>query len=169
MEQYQDAIAFAEAGEQAEAQQFFKDVTEDDELTTRLLVVGHGNDFSQEIIEYALEMASRLEYQEIIALNAAPIGFNSLETLDAEQRKLQKEFKESSEQNIKKFREAAQKAGIRLSQVIKFKDIEDALEEIKHEMPGIEFVISDLAETSNELRPEEHARPYDHICVYSMV
>jgi len=71
MDSYQEAITFAEAGEPEYAREFSRDEVR--KSSDILLVVGQESSFSQEIIDYALEMAKRMSY-EIVALNTAPLS-----------------------------------------------------------------------------------------------
>ena len=66
MDQYQEAITFAEAGEPGYARELIQEEKVKEE-PTKLLVVGRESSFSKEIIDYALEMAQRMSF-EIIAL-----------------------------------------------------------------------------------------------------
>ncbi|MFP4225420.1 MAG: hypothetical protein ACLFRF_01715, partial [Desulfobacterales bacterium] len=70
MDEYQESITFAEAGESGPAAA--SETEQPEETPGLLLVIGNGNTFSRRIIDYALEMAQRMSY-EILALNVAPL------------------------------------------------------------------------------------------------
>lgn len=71
VEKYQEAVTFAEAGEQEHVKTLFRaDADVAQEKAGKLLVVGREGTFSREVIDYAIEMAQRLHY-EILALNTA--------------------------------------------------------------------------------------------------
>ena len=74
VDRYQKAVTFAEAGQQEYAQETLQIVEPVKQEPRRLVVIGRESVFSQEIIDYAIEMAERMSY-EIIALNAAPLSF----------------------------------------------------------------------------------------------
>ncbi|MBW1680245.1 MAG: hypothetical protein JRF59_01940 [Deltaproteobacteria bacterium] len=170
MDQYQEAIAFAEAGQPAQAQQLFQapspEETQDE--INRLLVIGRESTFSEEVINYALEMAKRMSY-EIVALNTAPLSCDTFQIFSSSQKKLCQDFKALSKENVRAFQEEAQKMGIPFTHVIKYTDREEALEEIKQEFKDIEFVISDTESDRPVSRPEGGERVTQPIYVYSMV
>ncbi|MBW1895230.1 MAG: hypothetical protein JRI91_16300, partial [Deltaproteobacteria bacterium] len=71
MDQYQEAITFAEA----DAYEYVNkpmETKQQEERPGKLLVIGNGSEFTQDIVDYALEMAQRMSY-EILALNTAPL------------------------------------------------------------------------------------------------
>ena len=67
-----EAITFAEAGQHDYAEDVLMEVQEKEE-SKKLVVVGKESTFSQEIIDYAIDMAERMSY-EIVALNTAPLS-----------------------------------------------------------------------------------------------
>ena len=168
VDKYQEAVTFAEAGLQEDAQLLFKaDQESVDERQGKLLVVGRESRFSEESIKYALDMAKRLSY-EILALNSAPL---SSETLDAafSRSKVCSEFKRLSEENVKPFKEMAEKLSIPFSHVVKFSERDIAVEEITREFKDVEFVVSDTEEERPTERIEQGERPRPRMYVYSML
>ena len=168
VDKYQEAVTFAEAGLQEEAQLLFKaDQETMEERQGKLLVVGRESRFSEESIKYALDMAKRLSY-EILALNSAPL---SSETLDAafSRSKVCSEFKRLSEENVKPFKEMAEKLSIPFSHVVKFSERDTAVEEITREFRDVEFVVSDTEEERPTERIEQGERPRPRMYVYSML
>lgn len=164
---YQEAITFAEVGEQRHAQKLFQpDWTE--EKAAKLLVVGRESTFSKEIVDYALDMAKRLSY-EILALNTAPLSCETFKLFSSSQKKICEDFRALSENNVKPFQEAAEKLGISFTHVVKFNERDEALEEANRKFGNIEFVISDTEEEQAVDRAEKGERPRQAIYVYSMV
>lgn len=166
MDRYQEAIAFAEAGQISHAQQMVHK-KENQQSPGKLLVVGRESIFNKEVIDYALDMAQRLSY-EILALNTAPLTCETFNLLPAERSKVCQEFKTLTEKNIKYFQLEAQKRAIPFAHVIKFSAKEQALAEITREFGDIEFVVSDTEEDRTVERVAQGERPKQEIYVYSL-
>lgn len=167
MDQYHEAITFAEAGEQEHAQRLFQE-KEIEERPPKLLVVGRESTFSREVIDYALEMAQRMSY-EILALNTAPLSCETFKIFSSSQKKLCQDFQTLSEENVKEFQEEATRIGIPFAHVVKFSEPDEALQEMKREYENIEFVVSEAEEEQITNRAEEGERVRKEIFVYSMV
>jgi len=140
----------------------------EEDLEARLVVVGNESIFSDEIIDYAIEMAQRMNYR-IIALNTAPLSCDTFKLFSNNRNQVCKEFEELSAMNALKFKEVAQKNNIHFTHVIKFDETDHALESIQKEFGEIGFIVSEPQtkkvvqnqhENVNQLRSE--------ICVYSM-
>jgi len=168
MDQYQEAITFAEAGQSGHARELFQTEAQAEKIAAKLLVVGHESTFSRKIIDYALEMAQRMSY-EILALNAVSLSCETFKLFSLSSNKLCREFQEISEDNVRVFREAAEKIDIPFSHVVKFIEPDEALEEMKREFRDIEFVISEAEEDQATSRVEEGERVRREIFVYTMV
>jgi len=167
MDQYQEAITFAEA----DAYEYVKkplETKQQDERPGKLLVIGSGSEFKQDIVEYAIEMAQRMSY-EILALNTAPLKDESFTLFSASQNKNCQEFKKLSTNNIESFCKQAQKKTVPFEHVIKFSETDTAIEEIIKEYGTIEFVISGAEGKRVSERDEKRERPEKEIFVYSMV
>jgi predicted alpha/beta-fold hydrolase len=168
MEKYQEAVAFAEAGEQEHAKTLFHaeaDVAE--ERAGRLLVVGREGTFSREVIDYAIEMAQRLSY-EILALNTAALSGETFRLFSSSHRKLSEDFRALSEKNARPFQQEAERVGVSFAHVVKFGDRDEAIDEVNREFGNIEFVVSDTEEERLVDRPEEGERATQPIYVYSV-
>jgi len=165
--QYQEAITFAEAGQPFRAQEGVR-MDEAEEKAPKLIVVGRESTFSKEVVDYALEMAQRLSYQ-ILALNTAPLSCETFKIFSSSQKKICQDFQSLSEENVKGFREQAEKLGISFTHVIKFSEKEVALDELVKEHGDIEFVVSDTEEEQAADRVEDRERLRKRIYVYSMV
>jgi hypothetical protein len=166
---YQEAITFAEADQPEYARELFlTEEQEEKKISAKLLVVGRESTFSPEIIDYALEMAQRMSY-EIMALNSVPLSCETFKLFSSPRKKLCQEFREISEDNVKVFREKAEKIDLPFSHVVKFIEPDEALEEMKREFRDIEFVISEAEEDQVTNRVEEGERVRRDIFVYTMV
>jgi len=118
VEKYQEAITFAEAGEQEHVKTLFHaDAAQ--EKAGKLLVVGREGTFSREIIDYAIEMAQRLSY-EILALNTAALSGETFRLFSSSHRKLSEDFRALSEKNARPFQQEAEKLGVSFAHVVKF-------------------------------------------------
>lgn len=166
MDEYQETITFAEAGEhlmmrEAEAKQEKSEIG-------KLLVVGSESTFSEDVIAYAIDMARRLSY-EIIALNAAPLSKKIMKLVPAACDEACREFKARSEQGVRPFQEAAAAAGIAFTHSVHFSETDDAIRAVNEELGGIDFVISEPEEERISGRPAAENRPHNDIHVYSML
>jgi hypothetical protein len=115
------------------------------EATNRLLVVGRESVFSEEIIDYAIGMAERLNYG-IIALNTAPLSCDTFRLFSSSRKQICDDFEEISRNNSLAFKETAEKKGIPFIHVVKFSDSYEVLKEIKSEIGDFEFVVSEVEE-----------------------
>lgn len=167
MEMYPEAIAFAEGGQREDARQLLQP-EKGEERPRKLLVVGRESHFSQEVTDYALEMAQRLSY-EILALNTAPLSCETFKLAPFSHDKLCREFRSLSLENVKAFQERAEEMGIPFTHMVKFTQTDQALEEISREFKEIEFVVSDTEEERPVERIEEGERPRRELYVYSML
>jgi hypothetical protein len=169
MEKYQEAITFAEAGEQEHVKTLFQAEAAEvaEERVGKLLVVGREGTFSREIMDYALDMAQRLHY-EILALNTAALSGETFRLFSASHKKLSEDFQELSEKNAMPFHEEADRLGVAFAHMVKFSARDEAIQELNKEFPNIEFVVSDSEEERPAERAEECARATQAIYVYSM-
>ena len=166
MDQYQEAITFAEAGQHVHAEDVLQK-TKAVEESKKLVVVGRESIFSREIIDYAIDMAERMSY-EIVALNTAPLSCETFR-LSSSREQICTDFQMFSEQNVQPFREAAQKRGIPFSHVVKFSESYEVLKELRKEIGEFEFVVSEEEHDVATDRAENGERPRQEIFVYSML
>ena len=167
MDRYQKAVTFAEAGEQASAQEALQTEPVKEE-PRRLVVIGRESVFSQEIIDYALEMAERMSY-EIIALNAAPLSCETFKLFSSSRNKICQDFTELSQKNVRLFQESAEKGGIPFTHVVKFSTTHEILIELKKEIGEFDFVVSEMEEQENVSRAENGESVKQEIFVYTMM
>ena len=168
MDQYQEAITFAEAGQPEHVRELLMTDEGQEKAGAKLLVVGRESTFSREVIDYALEMAQRMSY-EIVALNTAPLSCETFKLFSSSRNKICQEFKKISQENVEVFRQAAERIGISVTHVVKFSEADKALEEMKKEYGDIEFVISEAQEDQLTNRVEKGERARQDIFVYTMV
>ena len=108
----------------------------------RLLVFGRETEFSDALIEYALEMAERLSY-EVVAVNAAGFSKQSLSSFPLAREKVFRGFRTVSERNGARFREAAEKKGVAFSHAVHFSGPDEATQEIRQTLGEVDFVLSE--------------------------
>jgi hypothetical protein len=166
MNRYQEAITFAEAGQQSHAEDLLQEPQTMEE-SRKLVVVGRESAFSKEIIDYGIEMAERMSY-EIVALNTAPLSCETFR-LSASRDDICTDFQMLSEQNVRPFREAAEKKGIPFRHIVRYSDSNEVLLELKKEIGEFEFVVSEEEPESESNRAENRQRPKQEIFVYSML
>ena len=167
MDKYQEAITFAEAGEAEYAMETMAEQKEE-HTPTKLLVLGRESAFSQEIIDYALEMAQRMSY-EILALNTAPLSCETFKLFSSSRDQVCEEFKSMSKENAALFQELAAEKGIPFEHIVMFSEPEEALETINRENKDIAFVVSESVEDRTESVIEQGERLRRNVYVYSMV
>jgi hypothetical protein len=166
MDQYQEAITFAEAGQPEYVREFTREEVQKE--PDKLLVIGRESAFSREIIDYALEMAKRMSY-EIVALNTAPLSCDTFKLFSSSRDKICMDFKVLSENNAELFKQEASREGIPFSHVVKFSETDEAIESVRKELGEIAFVVSESEEQHVEDRIAEGERLQRKLFVYSMV
>lgn len=167
MDQYQESITFAEAGEMTPTAEAQEAVEQPADQPGVLLVIGNDDTFSRRIIDYALEMAQRMSYR-IVALNMAPVPEAAFRLLSPPSDKIQ-EFEQSARQNAATFAEAAEEAGIPFEHIVKFGETDAVIDEVAREYGGVEFVVSEPAEDQAGDRAAREDRPQNQVYVYTMV
>ncbi|THB80939.1 MAG: hypothetical protein D3926_04635 [Desulfobacteraceae bacterium] len=157
VDNYQEAIAFAEAGEHEHAASVIKSNASFTQQGQWLLVISDDMTFTPEMMDYALEMAGRLSYK-IYALNASPVP--------PDQKPV---FESGAKEHTKRFRDMALERGIDFKHGICFCDADQAAEQAGHEVGHIDYIISEGLE-DNRLRDENRLqdRPARELLVYSM-
>jgi len=169
MDRYQEAITFAEADQHELAEKALQRETVK-ETPKKLVVVGNESEFSQEIIEYAMEMAKRMEF-EIVALNTAPLSFKSSKLFSSSWKKICEEFQALSAENIKPFQIKAEAEGIGFTHAVDFVEIDDALKKLKSKYNEINLVVSNPEVPAAEAAAivgTKLSRPKPGFLVYAM-
>ncbi len=137
-------------------------------MTMKLVVVGRESVFSEDIIDYAMEMAERMSY-EIVALNTAPLSCETFKFFSSSRNKICEDFERLSKKNVQTFQEAAEKKGIPFTHVVKFSDSYEVLKELRNEIGEFEFVVSESEDQAAVSRPENGKRTKNEIFVYSII
>ena len=117
--------------------------------TGRLLVIGTESDFSQELIQYALEISNRMSYA-ILAMNVAGFNNESFKLFPKARERVCQEFQEISEKNALLFKRAAQNKGIHFAHMVKLNEQDDAIDEVIKELGHIDYVVSEADEGPNK-------------------
>ncbi len=167
MDQSQEVITSAEAGEETLSQEALRKEPEP-EVARKLVVVGRESVFSEDIIDYALEMAERMSY-EIVALNTAPLSCETFKFFSSSRNKICEDFEDLSKKNVRLFQEAAEKKGIPFTHVVKFSESSEVLKEIRNEIGEFEFVVSESEDQAAVSKPENGQKAKSEIFVYSMI
>lgn len=134
----------------------------------KLVVMGLESTFSNEVVDYAIDMARRMSF-EILALNSAPLPCDSFGHFSTSRKKLCDEFQSISKENVLAFRQNAEANNIPFTHVVKFDKPEQALSSVQQEYGKIEFVISDSPQPSAVNRAANTNRPRNEVLVYSMI
>lgn len=167
MDQYQEAITFAEAGESDHAREVLQMQPESQE-TEKLLVVGQEGTFSREMIDYALDMAKRMSY-EIVALNTAPFSCDTFKLFSSSRDQLCTDFQELATKNADVFQKEAALEGISFSHMIKFSEIDEAIDSVCKELGQVAFVVSESQEQQADSRIAQGERLQQKLFVYSVI
>ena len=166
-DQYQKANTFDGAGQEGQTQ----DAPQTEptaEVSRKLVVLGRESVFSQEIIDYAIEMAERMSY-EIIALNTAPLSCETFELFADSRDKICEDFEALSQKSVQVFQEAAEKKKIPFTHIIKYSDADEVLKTLKHEIGEYEFVVSEMGAQANVDGTENDEGVRRQICVYTIL
>jgi len=167
MDQYQEAITFAEAGESEYARELLQ-VQPESNKTEKLLVVGQEGTFSREMIDYALDMAKRMSY-EIVALNTAPFSCDTFKLFSSSRDQLCTDFQELATKNADIFQKEAAREGISFSHMIKFSEIDEAIESVCKELGQVAFVVAESQEQQADSRIKQGERLQQKLFVYSVI
>jgi len=137
-------------------------------IEANLVVVGNESSFSEEIIDYAIEMAVRMNYR-IIALNTAPLSCETFKLFSSSRNQICNDFESIAIKNAKKFEEKARTQALSFTHIVKFVETDEALEELQAELGEIGFIVSEpQSRQTNQRRSENENRPLSEICVYSL-
>jgi len=146
-EAYTEAVTFAEAGLQDEAQAMIRQELAE---KPKLLVVGHETNFSDAVIDYAVSFAARMGY-DIIALNVAPVRARS-DGLEPFCDLLCEQFEANCQASEEKFRRACEAKGVGFTHLVKFGELDDCIKEVHREWRRVEFVVTEPETCTEEGR-----------------
>ncbi|WP_281791975.1 hypothetical protein [Desulforhabdus amnigena] len=108
----------------------------------KILVLSREEAFSAEVMDYAIFLAERLDFS-ILALNVFPFGEKTRDRAEF--------FLKSTLKAARKFQERAMLSGIECEHRVKFGNLLASIEELKHEMKRIEFVVTDSEKSRMEI------------------
>ena len=133
-----EAITFAEAGLQEEAQRLIRA-----ELAERhkVLVVGHEDTFSKPLQAYAVGFAERMGY-EIVALNVTSVQTES-PGQESDQDMLCEQFRSRCEEKIGAFRQPCRESGIGFTHLVKFGEVAQCIRDSCQALRRVEFVLAE--------------------------
>jgi|GEM_PF-1298948 len=131
-----EAITFAEAGEHEHARELLQ---QDSAAGKKLLVVGGEQGFSQVLVNHAVGMAQRMKY-EIAAVNVVPVGSRLLSFLSDS---VKANMAETAEKAAEEFKNAAAAKEIPFNHIVKFGDVERAIQESHRELRRVAFILSE--------------------------
>ncbi|MFO7883679.1 MAG: hypothetical protein R6U68_02565 [Desulfobacteraceae bacterium] len=137
-----------------------------------LLVASQDNMFSDSAVEYALDMAKRMDYH-LIALNAIELEHPVINALSSSRDQICQDMETAAEKNAAAFRTRAEKRGLSFSHIVNFSEIDQAIEAVQSQYSNIEFVVSASLEQEEEENRvfesnREEKRIEQRLCVYSM-
>jgi nucleotide-binding universal stress UspA family protein len=164
-QQYMQAITFAEEGEH----QYAKEALEEAEPAARpadtksILVLGNEDTFPDYLIDYAVDMAERFDY-EIIALNALPMS-RKTRVLSGFADEIGERFRTNAGNAGEVFRKRAEERGVRFRQEIELMSEQKAIRHLHKKEDNIEFVLTEPENASSEQAPECQGS----VCVCSLV
>lgn len=167
VDDYQEAITFSEAGVPANQSQE-EGLTCVENQGHNLVVATQETRFTDDMIDYALEMAKRMNY-DIIAMNAANITHDVTEFFSTTHDELYQDFKQTAEQNALSFKQKAEELGLKFAHTTSFSNIDQALDNITKECGQVEFVITENREKARVRESSENTqRIAQRLCVYSV-
>jgi hypothetical protein len=114
----------------------------------KVLMVGRGERFTDEAMDYAVHLAERLDY-DIFAVNFGRV-WNTQSSLDSEA--LWREgFRKRAEEAAKNLRKKASNTGIHCDHLVKFGDVDTIAEELNREVKRAEFAVADVTVDQKEI------------------
>ncbi len=110
-----------------------------DEERRKILVVGRGSGFSDEVMDYAIHLAARLDY-DLLALCVVAVGRQDSESRGNRALKA-----------IRVFRGRAEREGVRCGHVLSSGQLGSVVEGLNHRVKRIEFVVIDSGVDRDEV------------------
>jgi hypothetical protein len=140
----EDAITFSRADTKASDGKEEK-ITCCENQGRSLVVATLDSRFTDEMVDYAIEMAQRMDCG-IIAVNAANLTHDVTEFFSTSHEELYRDFKETAVQNVQPFRNRAMDLGLKFAHTTKYEDVDQAIQDITDECGQIEFIITENRE-----------------------
>lgn len=123
------------------------------EVKRKIMLVGQEHTFSAGVLDYAVHLAARLDY-DLIALNVNPALPPGGKFFSPYQRHLRQKFSQRARAAWAEIQPEMASKGIKGEQVVKFGDLAQAVQELHHEFKRIDFVITAQDLQDEELRGE---------------
>ena len=123
------------------------------ELKRKILVVGKGPSFSAGVMDYAINLAARLDY-DLIALNVNPALMASGKFFSPYFLRLRQKFARQARAAWASIAEDLEASSIHGQQVMKFGEVAKAVEDLSTEIKRIDFVITDAGIKDEEITGE---------------
>jgi len=123
------------------------------ELKRKILVVGKGHTFSAGVMDYAINLAARLDY-DLIALNVNPALKVGGKFFSPYSLRLRQKFARQARAAWASLAEDLEASGIQGQQVVKFGEVAKAVEDLSAEIKRIDFVITDVGIKDEEITGE---------------
>lgn len=133
----EEAIVFAQAGEHEYAQKVLEETKKENQ---KILVVGGEEGFSDKLMDYALNMAGRMNH-EIVALNIIPVGKQLFRFLS--EKKVTEELQAKPEKGAAIFRAKTETREIAFQHMVKFGGFDRVIKDIHREIRRISFVLTE--------------------------
>jgi hypothetical protein len=137
------AVTFAEAGAPEQAVVVMRQYGK-----RKILVVSQEDAFTEAVMEYATQLAERMGY-DLIALNVGTA--TSDKGLSAYQQHMQEEFQGRAAKAVEVLEQKAAAKNIRLTHVVKFGEVANAVAAMNREYRRIEMLITDSRTQKEEL------------------
>ncbi|MBZ4648873.1 MAG: hypothetical protein JG760_1124 [Desulfomicrobiaceae bacterium] len=135
-EEFGEAFALAEAGEQLLAQEVLR---RGSSQGRRILVLGHGADFFPVLAEYALGLAQRMDY-EVVFCNVRDAGGGG--GTAAMRQHMEETFAAQAGRAVQPWLERAAQMGVAARHVVRSGCVTAQVEAICHELGRVELVLS---------------------------
>ncbi len=132
------AAAFAEAGEHEHA----RSVLKQEAVPQKIMVLSTEDNFSNMLINYALDMAKRLDC-ELVAVNVTDVP-RSLPG-DERQRAIEL-FEQAAKKNSESLIRKAESEGVKLTHMVETGDAEKVADRLHSSLPGIRCVVTEPEE-----------------------
>ena len=136
-----EAATFAQADEHEHARNTIAQETLEPETKEyrKILVVGNEYTFSDKLMDYAAEMAKRMD-REIVALNTTESDLRFRFML-SHQEKVRDDFTVHAEKSAEVFKNKADKKEVRFEHLVKFSNPDHAIEAICQKFGGTTYVL----------------------------
>jgi alkanesulfonate monooxygenase SsuD/methylene tetrahydromethanopterin reductase-like flavin-dependent oxidoreductase (luciferase family) len=116
--------------------------TQNEGKPLKILVVGTDDSFSQQLVEYAVWFAKRMEYG-IVALNCVPFGHEAPKVLSPYQKELQKEFETAAAKGAELLAYRASVEDLEFQHMVKVGTPDNCIREAHAERDDLEFVLAE--------------------------